>query len=726
MKQLTFLLLFVSGSSLLLAQPPPTRWTIDNVFAVNTSIRSLSDVKWKGNGFSFIETDRATKNKSIYFYNVTARSQELLVDSTVLMSQSRKPEIRIGAYEWSPDGENILISGSLEARRTKSGGPFGVFNLRTKRFHKLGGEGKDQAIIQFSPDGKRIGFVRGNNLFVLDLATKKETQLTFDGSENILNGIFDWVYEEEFSIINGWQWSPDGKRIAFWRLDQTNVPSFPLVRYSANDSHAELELMKYPKAGDRNALVQIGVVHVEDKSTRWLDLGTNPDIYVPRIQWTENPNVLSVQRLNRGQDTLDLMLADVTTGSMKTVLTETDSAWLEVERDDLTFLKDGKRFVWVSWKSGFTHIYLYTLDGKLERQLTQGNWDVSDVAAVDQKKKLVYFVAAKESPLERHLYSVSFDGTHLKKITSESGWHAANFSPDCATFIDTYSDASHPTQITLRKSDGTPIAPVVQNTLDGMSNLPVTQHSFFTFKTLDNVELNGYMLKPSDFDPSRKYPVLLFVYGAGPQTVKNQWGGRNYVWYQLLAERGYIVASVDPRGTDARGKQFRQSTNRELGYKNTQDIVSAGTYLGSLPFVDASRIGIWGWSGGGYHTLMAMTYGAEVFKTGIAVAAVSDFKFYDTIWTERYMDTPQQNPDGYKKTSVLTYADKLKGNLLIVHGTTDDNVHWQNVIVLMNEFIKKGKQFETMLYPGRAHGISDTAAQKHLFTMMTKFIVERL
>ncbi|MEK7249090.1 MAG: S9 family peptidase, partial [Bacteroidota bacterium] len=575
-------------------------------------------------------------------------------------------------------------------------------------------------------DGENIGFVRANNLFVMDIASGKEAQLTFDGSDNILNGKFDWVYEEEFSIIDGWQWSPDSKRIAFWRLDQSAVPAFPLVRYSEKDAHAEVETMRYPKAGDPNSLVQIGVVSVEDKKMLWLNLGTNPDIYIPRIQWTNDPNILSVQRLNRGQDTLEVMLANVSNGSMKTILTETDSAWLEIESDDLTFLKKSKQFVWTSFRDGYTHIYLYSLDGKLERQVTKGEWDVTEVVGVDEDRRLVYFVAARESPLDRHLYSIQFDGTGMKRLTQEAGWHSARLSPDKKTFIDTYSGAVRPTQIWLKKTDGSLVAPLVENRLDSWNGLPVTQHSFFTFKTPDGLELNGYMLKPADFDPTKKYPVLMFVYGAGGQTVTNRWGGRNYLWYQLLAQHGYIVASVDPRGTDARGKKFRQITNRQLGVPNTQDLIEAAKYLGSLSYIDASRIGIWGWSGGGYHTLMAMTYGADYFKTGIAVAAVTNFKFYDTIWTERYMDTPQSNPEGYKNTSPITYASKLKGNLLIVHGTTDDNVHWQNSIAFIDELIRNNKQFETMFYPGRAHGISDAAAQKHLFTKMTSFILEKL
>jgi dipeptidyl-peptidase-4 len=714
--------------SSLFSQPAHYRWTIDEVFRLGAAFKSFQNIQWVDGGkkFSYFDTDTTTKQRNLYLQDVWSGKKELVMDVSALKEKADDKPIRVGSYEWSADGANILVTGTLTARATKTGGSFGIYNRLSKSFRMVSDAKEEQAIIKLSPDGKKVGFVRGNNLFVMDVASRKEVQLTFDGSETILNGKFDWVYEEEFSIIDGWYWSPDSKRIAFWRLDQTHVPTFPLVSYSMEDAHASVETMRYPKAGDKNSLVQIGVANVEDKSVRWLDLGTNPDIYIPRVKWTNNPNILSVQRLNRGQDTLQLMLANVTTGAMKTILTETDSAWLEVERDDAMFLNDGKRFVWVAWRGGFTHIYLYALDGKLERQVTKGPWDVSDIVGVDEQQQLIYFIAGKESPLERHLYSIRFDGSDMRKLTSEAGWHSARFSPDMKCFIHTFSSAQRPSQVWMKKADGGLVRPLVENTLDAWKGMPVTEHSFFTFTTPDGVELNGYMLKPANFDASKKYPVLMYVYGAGPQTVTNRWGGRNYLWYQLLAERGYIIASIDPRGTDARGKSFRQTTNRELGYKNTLDIIEAAKYLGTLSYIDASRIGVWGWSGGGYHTLMAMTMGADYFKAGIAGAAVSDFRFYDTIWTERYMDTPQQNPEGYKKTSVMTYADKFKGKLLIVHGTTDDNVHWQNVIVLMNEFIRLGKQFDTMLYPDRRHGVSDPIAQRHLFTLMTNFIIEKL
>ncbi len=730
MKQTLFLLtILLSVTAPLVAQQPVKEWTIDDIFASQkSSFKSMPAIQWCDGGkkFSYLEVDTTTKQRNLHTYTVATGKREMVMDASMLVMKAGEKSMRIGSYEWSADGKSILVTGTLPARRTKTGGAFGVFNVGLKEFRVLSDTSVEQAIIHFSPDGKKIGFVRSNNLWVLDVATGKEHQLTFDGSENILNGKFDWVYEEEFSIIDGWQWSPDGKRIAFWRLDQTAVPTFPLVSYSGNDAHAAVETMRYPKAGDPNSLVKIGIADINTKTLTWVDIGNASDIYIPRIDWTKDPEILSVQRMNRAQDTMQLLLADARTGRTNIVLTEADTAWVESESDDLTFLDDGKQFLWTSFRDGFTHIYRYRLDGTLIRQITRGRWNVTSIVGVDEKKETIYYSSTEVSPLERHLYSIKFDGTEKKLLTESGSWHAINMSPDHQVFIDTYSSFGQPTNIALRRSDGSEKDRLVLNTANAFDAYPPGKHEFFAFKTADNATLNGWMIKPSDFDPNKKYPVLMHVYGVGGQTVVNRWGGTNYLWYQLLAQKGYIIASVDGRGTEGYGKTFMQVAHRRLGLPSTNDQIEAAQYLGSLPFIDARRIGIWGWSGGGYSTCMAMMLGADVFKTGIAVAAVTDFKYYDSIWSERFMDTPKENPDGYKETSTLTHVSKLKGNLLIVHGTTDDNVHWQNAIVLINELIRQNKQVETMFYPGRKHGISGDNATRHLYTLMTNYLLEKL
>ena len=720
------------------AQESKKELTVEEIFGSSRfQLKTLASPQWVDGGrkFSYLETDTTTKQLDLYLYNVADGSRELLVKGSSLVwkrggkpddsSRTRRP-MRISSYQWSADRQRILMTGSLPARRLKTGGDFGIFSVADKSFRMLTDTTAEQANIKFSPDGSKIGFVRANNLYVMDVETGMETQLTFDGSENIINGKFDWVYEEEFRIVDGWQWSPDGRHIAFWRLDQSAVPTFPLVRYSELQPHAATESMRYPKAGDPNALVKVGVINVETMQTKWLDLGSNADIYIPRIQWTTKPEILSVQRLNRGQDTLDLMLANLRDGTFKTVTSEADTAWIGIQ-DSLTFLQKSDQFLWTSNRDGYMHMYLYNLDGSLARQITKGDWEVTRLVGVDEKRKTVYFIGTQASPLERHLYSIKLDGTGMRRLTKEAGTHSVNFSPDFLVYLDTHSSAKTPTNISLRTNEGARVAQVIENNLETLKEYRWGDHQFFTFKTTDGEVLNGWMIKPPDFDATKRYPVLMYVYGGpGSQTVEDQWGGTRYLWHQMFAQRGYIVVSVDNRGTGARGKTFMQITHRRLGVHEVGDQIEAAKYLASLPYVDASRIGIWGWSYGGYMTCMAITLGAEYFKTGVAVAPVTNWKFYDTIYTERYMDTPQRNPEGYKETSPVTHASKVKGNLLIVHGTTDDNVHWQNTIVFVNELITQNKQVQTMFYPGRNHGISGDNATRHLYTMMTNYILEKL
>jgi len=705
-------------------------WSLEEIFGSSKfATKTLSSVQWVNGGrkFSYLETDSTDNLRDLYVYNVADGKRELVIDGPMLSTLPPEKPMTIASYEWSSDYEKILITGSLPARRVKSGGDFGVFDVQRKTFRVLTASNEEQAIIRFSPDGSKIGFVRSNNLYVMDVATGVEIQLTTDGSETILNGRFDWVYEEEFSIIDGWEWSPDGRRIAFWRLDQAAVPTFPLIRYPDDDGHSTTELMRYPKAGDPNSIVSIGVVEISDGETVWMDIGTNTDIYIPRIQWTNDPGILSIQRLNRGQDTLELILANVEDGTTKTILTETDTAWLDVENGSLRFLNDNQRFLWTSFRDGYNHVYLYHLDGTLERQVTGGLWEVTSVVGVNERRGLIYFVSTEASPLERHLYSIRFDGTGLRRLTGAPGWHTIDFSPDHLVFIDSHSSVHSPTNIVLRSNDGTRVAQLVSNDTAKFEGYRFGDHRFFSVKITDGDTLNAWMIKPPDFDPLRQYPVLMYVYGgAGSQTVMNSWGGSRYLWHQMLAEKGYIIVSVDNRGTGARGKAFMQQTHLRYGLREAADYVETALYLSTLSYVDPARIGIWGWSGGGYMTCLSMTVGAGHFKTGIAVAPVTDWKFYDTIYTERYMDTPKRNPEGYRLTSAVARASDMTGNLLIIHGTTDDNVHWQNTIAFVDKLISHGKQVRTMFYPGRAHGISGGKTTLHLYTLMTSFLVENL
>jgi dipeptidyl-peptidase-4 len=719
-------MIFFSSATAQEARP----WSLEEIFASSAfAMKSLSSVQWMNDGrkFSYLETDSTDGLRDLYVYHVADGRRELVIDGAKLSTQPPEKPMSIASYEWSTDGERVLITGSLPARQVKTGGNFGVFDLRQQSFRLLSATNEEQAIIKFSPDGSRIGFVRGNNLYVMNVSTGTETQLTTDGSETILNGKFDWVYEEEFSIIDGWEWSPDGKRIAFWRLDQSPVPTFPLIRYPMDEGHPTTELMRYPKAGDPNSLVKIGVIDVSDGETVWMDIGTHTDIYIPRIQWTNDPTILSIQHLNRGQDTLRLFLANVLDGTTQTVLMETDTAWLDVENGSIHFLQDRRRFLWTSFRDGYNHIYLYQMDGTLERQVTKGPWEVTSVVAFNERRGLIYFMSTQASLLERHLYSIKLNGTGLRKLTVDPGWHSVNFSPDHLVFIDSHSSVRSPTNMFLRTNDGTLIARLVKNDTGKFRPYRFGEHKFFAVTTKTGDLLNAWMITPQDFDPTRRYPVLMYVYGgAGSQTVINSWGGSRYLWYQLLAEKGYIIVSVDNRGTGARGKAFMQQVHRRYGLSGVEDYVETARYLSTLSYVDSTRIGIWGWSGGGYMTCLALTIGGGQFRTGVAVAPVTDWKFYDSIYTERYMDTPADNPEGYRLTSAVARAAEMTGNLLIIHGTTDDNVHWQNTITFVDALIAQGKQVRTMFYPGRAHGISGGRTTLHVYTLITDFLLENL
>lgn len=695
------------------AQQKIKEFTLEDLFTGNKFAgKAIRGFRWieGGKAYSYLEVDTATKKSDIWRYDVASGKKSKLVSARQLVVNATDESFAIQNYVWSPNEKMILFTGTLAARSLKSGGNLFLYDLDRKSFRQLTDSREEQVNVKFSPDGLMIGYVRNSNIFVQNIQSGREIQLTTDGAEHVFNGKFDWVYEEEFSIIDGWQWSPDSKRIAYWQLDENRVPEFPIVDLAP--LHNTVTRQRYPKAGDPNSIVRIGVVDLASKKTVWADIGAPPDstqdTYVPRIQWTTSSNLLAVERLNRHQNQLDLTLVDASTGAATTVLTERDEAWLDVERDDLQFLKSGREFIWSSERDGYRHIYLFDMRGELVRQLTQGNWDIDRIYGVDEKGGRIYFSAAVISPMDREVYSVKLDGTGFRRLTKENGTNSANFSPDFSAFLHSFSDVNTPTKSILRKNDGTLIRIIEDGEIAALNDFKLSPKTFFTFKTTDGVTLNGWMIKPIDADPSKRYPVIMTVYGGpGSQTVQNSWGGTGFLWHQMMAQKGYMVVSVDNRGTGMRGRDFERVTYRNLGKWETNDQIEAARYLASLPYVDGTRIGIMGGSYGGYMTLMCMLQGADVFKAGIASSSVTSWKFYDTIYTERYMLTPEENPDGYKESAPLTHAAKLKGRLLIVHGTADDNVHLQNSTSMMTELIKHNKQFETAIFPGSKHGIRD-------------------
>ncbi len=701
--------------------------TVEAIFARGTFAASgVQGINWMKNGRFYTSlTQEADGKIAVVKYDVTTgQAVETLFQTGSLGNQAQS----VDDYALSPNEDKLLIATETESIYRHSGkSVYYVYDLKTKQAVPLSPGGK-QSNATFSPDGSRVAFTRDNNLFVVDLKTTTETPVTTNGKLNhLINGSTDWVYEEEFSFTRAFDWNADGTKIAYYTFDESEVPEYNMQVWGK--LYPIDYRYKYPKAGEKNSVVTLSVFDLSRKSALIVDMGTETDIYIPRINWTQNPNLLSVRRMNRLQNRLDILHADATTGKTTTILTETSPAYVDLEfTDDLTYLADGQHFIHASERSGFKHLYLYTLSGKLVRQITTGNWEVSEFLGIDEKKKLLYFTSTEVSPLERQLATISLDGKNKKQLSTTKGVHHPDFSPDFSYYLDTYSDANTPIAVGLYTAPGGKLVKLLETNDELKSKLKqfdLTQKEFFQFKTPDNSSLNGWMMKPTSFDASKKYPVFMFVYGGpGNQQVMNEWSGQT-MWFQLLAQKGYIVVCVDNRGTGGRGAAFRQVTYANLGKYEVQDQIEAAKYLGTLSYVDKSRIGIHGWSYGGYMTALCMTVGADYFKMGISGAPVTTWRFYDTIYTERYLKRPQDNAAGYDDNSPVTHANKLKGKFLLIHGTGDDNVHFQNSIALQQELINNGKQFETFVYPNQAHGVRGKS-RVHLYNLMTRFIVENL
>ncbi len=705
--------------------------TLERIFA-SGDFRSatLPAVQWMKDGrrFTYVEEGQGG-GTDLVAEDARTGQKSVLVQGARLTVPGRAEPIEIEDYAWSEDERKLLVyTESQPVWRQNTKGLYYVYDLATGRVTPASTRPGWQQFAKLSPDGGRVAFVRDNDLYVTDLATGQETRLTSDGSETVINGTFDWVYEEELGVQDGWRWSPDGRRIAFWQIDQGAVQSF--VWLNDTDSvYARPIQLRYPKAGAANPTARIGVIELATGQTRWMDTGApSGDFYLARMEWAESPTELVIQRLNRHQDSLQVMLADAATGGTRVLFVDTDRAWVDVD-DDLTFVNGGRQLLWTSERDGYNHVYLYNRDGTLARQLTRGPWDVVSIAGVDERAGRVYFTAYEDGPTQRQLYAVGLDGRGFRQLSEERGSHTVALSPGSPFYIDFYSNAATPTTIRLHEADDGDLVRVLEENeglKQAVSQLAIRAPEFFSFRTSDGVELNGYMIKPADFDPAKKYPVLQYVYGGpGSQTVMDSWGGSRYLWHQHLAQRGYIVVSVDNRGTGGRGRDFKKVTYLNLGERETADQIEAARYLATLPYVDASRLGIWGWSYGGYMTANTMMTEGSPFKAGISVAPVTDWKLYDTIYTERFMRTPQENPEGYRRSAPAQKAANLKGDLLIIHGTGDDNVHFQNTIQLVDKLQAANKQFTFMAYPNRNHSIAG-GRTLHLYTLMTSWLTSHL
>lgn len=675
-------------------------------------------------GFNFMNSgihySKLNEKRDIVAYSIsTGKETKVLYPN--------QENVYVEDYSFSEGEDKILLETKKDKiYRYSYKANFYVWEVKKKSIVKVSDKGK-QRYASFNRKADKVAFVRENNLFYKDLENNEEIQITTDGEDNaIINGAADWVYEEEFAISKAFEWSPDGRKIAFIRFDETQVPYFTMFYY-INALYPKDYRFKYPKAGETNAVASVWIYDLKSKKTIEGKIKGDTEQYLPRINWTPD-NELCVTRMNRHQNKLDLLLVNTQSGEIKTLLSETNEYFIDLN-DNLTFLEN-EQFIWTSDMDGYQHMYLYNRKGKQVVQLTKGNFDVTAFYGVDKKRKRVYFQAAAISPTEREIYYISLKGGDMVKLSKEAGFNSAQFSSTFDYYINEHSTIGMPPRHLIYETETNEIVRIVQDNKELkvlLAKYKLSAYEFIKVKTEKDIELNGWMIKPADFDPKKKYPVLMTVYGGpGRQTVLNRWENGNPMWYQMLAQQGYIVVSVDNRGTDARGEAFRKSTYMQLGKYETIDQINVAKHLSALDYVDRDRIGIFGWSFGGYLATSCLAKGANFFKIAIAVAPVTNWKWYDTIYTERYMRTPKENNSGYEDNSPINFVKSIRGKYLLVHGMADDNVHFQHAVEMADALVKHNIPFDQAFYPNKNHGIYGGATRSHLYNKMTNFINKNL
>lgn len=674
-----------------------------------------------GTQYSVLNHTRNNSSIDLYDYKTLAKVK------TLVNSQDFENMGRFNDYTFSADESKIILATDVESIfRRSTLALYYVLDTNTNTLVQIA----DYKIQEptFSPDASKVAYAYQNNLFIKDLKSGEHTQVTFDGQRNvIINGITDWVYEEEFAFVRAFEWNATGTHLAFIRFDESEVPEFSMDIYGS-ELYPTQDVFKYPKAGERNSEVSL---HIYDIAENMLSEVLLPkayeDFYIPRIKWTNDAKVLSAQYTNRHQNQLDLWMINTTDKSAKIALSEIDKAYVDVT-DNLTFLADNS-FIWTSEADGYNHIYHYSKTGKLINQVTKGAWEVTNYYGFDAKSKTVFYQSVEGGSINRDIYAIGINGKNKKRLSQNTGTNTADFSADFTYFINTFSNANTPPQYTLHTSkDGQMVKAIQMNTgiVETLKNYDLPKKEFSTISVYGN-DLNMWTIKPTDFDASKQYPVLMYQYsGPGSQSVANTWNSANDYWYYHLAQQGNIVVCIDGRGTGFKGAEFKRVTQKELGKYEVEDQIQAARQLSKMDYVDASRIGIWGWSYGGFMSSNALFKGNDVFKMAIAVAPVTSWRFYDSIYTERYMTTPQENPSGYDENSPIHHVDKLKGNFLLIHGSADDNVHVQNTMRMVEALIQANKQFEWMIYPDNDHGIYGGNTRLHLYTKMTNYIKENL
>jgi len=731
-------------------QTDPSTLTLDTIFNYGAQFPNALQWQADGKGYLVLESSGKGDAQDIVRYDAASGQRSILIGVDKLVPAGATEPLVVESFDISPDAKKLLLfTNTARVWRSNTRGDYWVIDLTSGKLQKLGGKAEPSSLMfaKFSPDSTLVGYVRGNNIYVENVADSKITQLTADGTFHLINGTFDWVYEEELFCRDGWRWSPDGKRIAYWQLNSEGVKEFKLIN-DTESLYPVITTFPYPKAGETNSAARVGVISATGGKTTWFDVpGDARNNYLPRMEWADNSDEVAIQQLNRLQNTDTLMIGDARTGKVRTVLVEKDDAWLDVgffdvdwdrhglARGDVEWIDSGKRFLWASERNGWHHVYSIARDGSDTRDITAGDFDVISVSAVDTTHGRLLFDASPENATQRYLFQAHLDGTGKPERVSpanQPGTHNYDISPSGDLAIHTYSRFGVPPVFDMVRL---PQHEIVRTLIDNadlkerVAKINKGPMEFFRVDIGEGVQLDGWMIKPPNFDPKKRYPVLFYAYTeAAGQTVLDQWSGFNFIWHMMLAQHGYIVMSVDNRGTPApRGRAWRKVLYRKEGIINSQDQANAVRAIDKWPFVDPSRIAIWGWSGGGSATLNAMFRYPDLYSVGMSVAPVPDIRLYDTIYQERYCGLPQDHPDEYKASSPVTFADQLKGQLLVVHGSGDDNVHYQGTEELVNALVAANKPFRLMVYPNRSHGIYEgPGTRRHLYGLLTRFLEEKL
>jgi len=740
--KLIFLFLIITFHALLLAQTSdPSLLTLERIYKDGEfSSKSIGRTKWfdNGNGYTRLEKSKSMEgSKDIVQYNIKTGKRKILVPANRLIPAGDTKPLTIEDYNFSDNKKFLLIfTNAKRVWRRNTRGDYWFIRLNKWEMKKLGGKAKPSTLMfaTFSPDFKNVAYVMNNNLYVESVENHKITQLTTDGSKTIINGTFDWVYEEEFSLRNGFRWSPDGKKIAYWQLDAEGVGVFNLIN-NTDSLYSFIIPVQYPKVGTTNSACKVGVVNTVGGKTTWFNVdGDSRNFYIARMDWAANSKEIILQKLNRLQNTNKVIIGNAFTGKVQNIYTDKDETWVDAV-DDLKWCDNGKRFTWVSESDGWKHVFLISRNGKNVGLITPGEFDVISIQRIDEKNGWLYYIASPENPTQRYLFRSRLNSkAKPQKLTpgDQSGTHVYRISPNCKWAFHTYSSMDNPPiheLISLPNHKSVRILEDNSELRTKVKTLKRKPTEFFRVDIGEGVLLDGYQIKPYNFDPVKKYPVLFYVYGEPwGQTARDAWGGNTYLWHLMLAQQGYIIMSIDNRGTPSpRGRDWRKCIYRQIGILASADQAAAVRVIRKWEYVDSTRIGIWGWSGGGSMSLNAIFRYPDLYHTAMAIASVPDQRYYDTIYQERYMGLPEDNAEGYKNGSPITFARQLKGNLLLVHGTGDDNVHYQGAEALINELIKHNKHFTMMAYPNRSHGIYEgTGTTLHLRKLLTRYLFENL